>query len=49
MRIDLHCNSKYSSESRLGPEDVIEQAIKLNLDRVCFAGFTQVAETPLEE
>jgi predicted metal-dependent phosphoesterase TrpH len=37
MRIDLHCHSKYSTDNHLEPEDVIEQAIKLNLDGVCFA------------
>jgi histidinol phosphatase-like PHP family hydrolase len=35
MKIDLHCHSKYSGDSHLEPEDVIEQAIKLNLDGVC--------------
>jgi histidinol phosphatase-like PHP family hydrolase len=49
MRIDLRCHSKYSEDNHLQPEEILEQAIKLNLDRVCFAGFTQVAETPLEE
>jgi hypothetical protein len=39
MRIDLHCHSKYSADNHLEPEAVIEQAIKLNLDRVCFAEY----------
>jgi histidinol phosphatase-like PHP family hydrolase len=37
MKIDLHCHSKYSGDNHLEPEDVIEEAIKLNLDGVCFA------------
>jgi len=37
MKIDLHCHSKYSGDSHLEPEEVIEQAIKLNMDGVCFA------------
>jgi histidinol phosphatase-like PHP family hydrolase len=49
MRIDLRRHSKYSGDNHLEPEDILWQAIKLNLDRVCFPGFTQVAETPLEE
>ena len=36
MRIDLHCHSKYSSDNYLEPEELIEQAIKMNLDGVCF-------------
>jgi predicted metal-dependent phosphoesterase TrpH len=35
MRIDLHCHSKYSSDNFLEPEELIEQAIKMNLDGVC--------------
>ena len=49
MRIDLRRHSKYSEDNHLEPEEILEQAIKLNLARVCFAGFTQVPETPLEE
>jgi len=36
MKIDLHCHSKYSQDNYLEPEEVIEQAIKMNLDGVCF-------------
>jgi hypothetical protein len=36
MRIDLHCHSKYSADNFLEPEELIEQAIKINLDGVCF-------------
>ncbi len=36
MRIDLHCHSKYSADNHLEPEAVIEQAIKMDLEGVCF-------------
>lgn len=36
MRIDLHCHSKYSEDNSLEPEELIEQAIKIGLDGVCF-------------
>lgn len=36
MRIDLHCHTKYSGDSYLEPEELIEQAIRLNLNGVCF-------------
>lgn len=36
MKIDLHCHSKYSYDNYLEPEEVIEQAIKLYLEGVCF-------------
>lgn len=36
MKIDLHCHSKYSQDSVLEPEDVIERAIKIGLDGICF-------------
>ncbi len=36
MRIDLHCHSKYSLDNSFEPEKLIEQALKLNLDGVCF-------------
>ncbi len=49
MRIDLRCHGKCSDDHHLEPEKIVEHAIKLNLDRVYFADFTQVAETPLEE
>jgi len=37
MNIDLHCHSKYSQDNVLEPEEVIEQAIKIGLDGICFA------------
>ncbi len=36
MRIDLHCHSKYSLDTAFEPEKLIEQAIQMNLDGVCF-------------
>lgn len=36
MRIDLHCHSKYSCDNHLEPEELIEQALKMNLEGVCF-------------
>ncbi|MDI7261316.1 MAG: PHP domain-containing protein [Thermodesulfobacteriota bacterium] len=36
MKIDLHCHSKYSGDNYFEPEELIEQAIKMNLDGVCF-------------
>jgi hypothetical protein len=36
MRIDLHCHSKYSQDNFLEPEELIEQAIRIGLDGVCF-------------
>ena len=35
MRIDLHCHSKYSEDNCFEPEELIEQAIKMNLDGIC--------------
>ena len=36
MGIDLHCHTKYSGDNYLEPEELIEQAIRLNLNGVCF-------------
>ncbi len=36
MKIDLHCHSKYSHDTYFEPETLIEQAIKMGLDGVCF-------------
>jgi predicted metal-dependent phosphoesterase TrpH len=36
MRIDLHCHSKYSGDNFLEPEELVEQAIKMNLGGICF-------------
>ena len=35
MKIDLHCHTKYSGDNCLEPEELIEQAMKKNLDGVC--------------
>jgi len=35
MKVDLHCHSKYSADNFLEPEELIEQAIKRDLDGVC--------------
>ncbi len=50
MRIDLHCHSKYSHDSYLEPEELIEQAIKMNLDGVCFTEHHSLtASLPVEK
>jgi predicted metal-dependent phosphoesterase TrpH len=50
MRIDLHCHSKYSGDNHLEPEEVIEQAIKMNLEGVCFTEhFSIMPSWPLEK
>jgi len=49
MRIDLRCHTKYSGGNHLEPQEISEQTIKLNLDRVCSGDFTQVTETPPEK
>jgi histidinol phosphatase-like PHP family hydrolase len=36
MKIDLHCHSRFSHDNYLEPEGVIEQALYLGLDGVCF-------------
>lgn len=36
MKIDLHCHSIYSEDSYLEPGTLIEQALRLGLDGVCF-------------
>jgi predicted metal-dependent phosphoesterase TrpH len=36
MLIDLHCHSKYSLDNHLEPEELIERAIMMGLDGVCF-------------
>jgi predicted metal-dependent phosphoesterase TrpH len=35
MKVVLHCHTKYSGDNYLEPEELIEQAIKTNLDGVC--------------
>jgi predicted metal-dependent phosphoesterase TrpH len=37
MRIDLHCHTKYSHDNYFEPQELIEQAIQMNLDGVCIA------------
>src|SRR4030066_1741048 len=50
MKIDLHCHSKYSSDNYLEPEDLIEQAIKMNLEGVCFTEHhSMIPSWPLEK
>jgi predicted metal-dependent phosphoesterase TrpH len=50
MRIDLHCHTKYSSDSVLEPAEVIEQAIKMNLEGVCFTEhYSMMPFWPLEK
>ena len=36
MKIDLDCHSKYSHDSYLEPETIIEPAVETGLDGVCF-------------
>ncbi len=49
MRIDLHCHSKYSHDNLLEPGELIEHAIKVNLDGVCFTEHNSlVASKPVE-
>jgi len=36
MRIDLYCHTKYSGDNCLEPEELIEQAIQMNLGGICF-------------
>ncbi len=50
MRIDLHCHSKYSLDTTFEPEKLIEQAILMNLDGVCFTEHDSVeASEPVSE
>jgi predicted metal-dependent phosphoesterase TrpH len=49
MRIDLHCHSKYSQDNFLEPEELIEQAIQMNLQGICFADhYSMMPSWPLE-
>ena len=49
MKIDLHCHSKYSYDSYLEPEAIIEQAIENGLDGVCFMEHHSIdASKPVE-
>lgn len=50
MRIDLHCHSKYSADNYLEPEAVIEQAVKMGLEGVCFTEhYSMMPSWPLEK
>jgi len=50
MKIDLHCHSKYSDDNYLEPEELIEQAIKMDLDGVCFTEHHSfLASKPVEK
>jgi predicted metal-dependent phosphoesterase TrpH len=50
MRIDLHCHSKYSQDNHLEPGELIEQAIKMNLEGVCFTEHHSIIPSwPLEK
>ena len=49
MRIDLHCHSKYSHDTYFEPEDLIHEALKKNLDGVCFTEHhSAAASRPVE-
>jgi predicted metal-dependent phosphoesterase TrpH len=47
MKIDLHCHTKYSGDNYLEPEELIEQALKVNLNGVCQEGATFFALSTL--
>ena len=50
MKIDLHCHSKYSYDSYLEPYELIEQAVKRDMDGVCFTEHHSiVASWPVEK
>ena len=36
MKIDLHCYSKYSHDTYLEPEMIVEKAVLKGLDGICF-------------
>lgn len=49
MKIDLHCHSKYSQDTFLEPEAIIEEAIRVGLDGVCFTEhYSYAASEPVE-
>lgn len=45
MKIDLHCHTKYSGDNYLEPEELIEQAIKMNLDGVCITEHSSLLDS----
>ena len=49
MKIDLHCHSKYSYDTYLEPQDIIEEAVSKGLDGVCFTEHHTIsASLPVE-
>jgi predicted metal-dependent phosphoesterase TrpH len=50
MRIDLHCHTKYSNDSFLEPEELIDQAIHIGLDGVCLTEhYSMIPLWPLQK
>lgn len=50
MKIDMHCHSKYSHDNYLEPKTVIERALSLKLDGICFTEHYSVeASLPIEK
>ena len=45
MKIDLHCHTKYSGDNYLEPEELVEQAIKMNLDGVCITEHSSLLDS----
>jgi predicted metal-dependent phosphoesterase TrpH len=49
MKIDLHCHSKYSYDTYLEPQDIIEEAVSKGLNGVCFTEHHSItASLPIE-
>ena len=45
MKIDLHCHTKYSGDNYLEPEELIEQALKVNLNGVCITEHSSLLDS----
>ncbi len=45
MKIDLHCHTKHSGDNYLEPEELIEQALKMNLDGVCITEHSSLLDS----
>jgi predicted metal-dependent phosphoesterase TrpH len=45
MKIDLHCHTKYSGDNHLEPGELIDQAIKVNLDGVCITEHSSLLDS----
>jgi predicted metal-dependent phosphoesterase TrpH len=45
MKIDLHCHTRYSGDNYLEPEELIEQAVRMNLDGVCFTEHSSLLDS----